>query len=83
MARTIQSHTGADLDAPGLSEESGTGLLTGTNHRIGGIGLAEIAEGIRARHDLGYPVDRRTNAHRTLWSGGEYKWRREGPPHLF
>ena len=81
---TIQSYTGAQIfEALGLSEEFVDRYFTGTTTRIGGIGLAEIAEGIRARHDLGYPVDRRTNAHRTLWSGGEYKWRREGPPHLF
>ena len=81
---TIQSYTGAQIfEALGLSKELVDRYFTGTTSRIGGVGLEAIAASIQARHDHGYPVDRRTNAHRTLWTGGEYKWRREAPPHLF
>jgi glutamate synthase (NADPH/NADH) large chain len=30
-----------------------------------------------------YPVERATRPHEELEVGGEYQWRREGPPHLF
>ncbi|MDN5571669.1 MAG: glutamate synthase-related protein, partial [Propionibacteriaceae bacterium] len=81
---TIASYTGAQIyEALGLSSAFVDKYFTGTTSRIEGIGLAEIAREIQARHDVGYPVDRRTLPHRTIEVGGEYKWRREGPPHLF
>jgi glutamate synthase (NADPH/NADH) large chain len=81
---TIASYTGAQIfEALGLSSALVEKYFTGTPSRVEGIGLDEIAREIQARHDIGYPIDRRTQAHRTLGVGGEYKWRREGPPHLF
>jgi len=81
---TIASYTGAQIfEALGLSSALVERYFTGTPTRIEGIGLPEIARDIQSRHDLGYPVEKRVNAHRTLEVGGEYKWRREGPPHLF
>ena len=81
---TIASYTGAQIyEALGLASDFVDRYFTGTTSRVEGIGLGEIAREIQARHDVGYPVDRRTVAHRTLETGGEYKWRREGPPHLF
>ncbi|MFP5416139.1 MAG: glutamate synthase large subunit [Actinomycetes bacterium] len=81
---TIASYTGAQIyEALGLSSDFVDRYFTGTTSRVEGVGLTEIAREIQARHDVGYPVDRRTLAHRTLDVGGEYKWRREGPPHLF
>ena len=45
--------------------------------------LDVIAEEVRRRHEFAY-LDRPTEtAHRDLWMGGEYQWRREGEPHLF
>ncbi|HOI02556.1 MAG TPA: glutamate synthase-related protein, partial [Dermatophilaceae bacterium] len=32
---------------------------------------------------VAYPAEGIHQAHRTLWVGGEYQWRREGEPHLF
>ncbi|WP_342371647.1 glutamate synthase large subunit [Propioniciclava soli] len=81
---TIASYTGAQIyEALGLNSTFVERYFTGTTSRIEGIGLPEIAREIQARHDVGYPVDRRTLPHRTIDVGGEYKWRREGPPHLF
>ncbi len=81
---TIASYTGAQIyEALGLASDFVEKYFTGTTSRIEGVGLAEIAREVQARHDFGYPVDRRTVPHRTLAVGGEYQWRREGPPHLF
>jgi len=81
---TLASYTGAMIfEAVGLSSELVDKYFTGTASRIEGIGLDEIAEEIRQRHAWAHPQDHRTVAHRTLEVGGEYKWRREGPPHLF
>ncbi len=81
---TIASYAGAQIyEALGLASDFVAKYFTGTTSRIEGIGLTEVAAEIQARHDVGYPVDRRTLPHRTIEVGGEYKWRREGPPHLF
>lgn len=81
---TISSYAGAQIfEAVGLSSALVDKYFTGTTTRIEGVGLEEIARDIQARHDFGYPVGRRNPPHRNLWTGGEYKWRREGPPHLF
>ncbi|MFT3877990.1 MAG: glutamate synthase large subunit [Propioniciclava sp.] len=81
---TIASYAGAQIyEALGLASDFVDKYFTGTTSRIEGIGLKEVAAEIQSRHDVGYPVDRRTLPHRTLDVGGEYKWRREGPPHLF
>ena len=81
---TIASYTGAQIfEALGLSSDLVDAYFTGTTSRIEGIGLDEVARGIHARHSAAYPPDRITLPHRTLETGGEYQWRREGPPHLF
>ena len=81
---TMASYTGAMIfEATGLSSEFVEKYFTGTASRIEGVGIDEVAEEIRQRHAWAHPVDHRTVAHRTLDVGGEYKWRREGPPHLF
>jgi len=80
---TIASYTGAQIfEALGLSRELVDTYFTGTTSLIEGIGLEEIATEAALRHARAYP---RTGLlpHRTLDTGGEYKWRREGPPHLF
>ena len=81
---TLASYTGAMIfEATGLRSDFVDKYFTGTPSRIEGIGLDEIAEEIRQRHAVAHPADHRTIAHRTIPVGGEYKWRREGPPHLF
>ncbi len=81
---TIASYTGAQIfEALGLSSELVDAYFAGTASRIEGIGLDEIAEEVAKRHSVAYPPLGITLPHRTLGVGGEYKWRREGPPHLF
>ena len=81
---TIASYTGAQIfEALGLSSELIESYFTGTTSRVEGIGLDEIAEEVAKRHARAYPPDGIPLPHRTLSGGGEYKWRREGEPHLF
>ena len=81
---TIASYTGAQIfEALGLSSELVDRYFTGTTSRVEGIGLEEIAAEVLKRHERAYPPDGIPLPHRTLSGGGEYKWRREGPPHLF
>ncbi|PKQ33081.1 MAG: glutamate synthase large subunit [Actinobacteria bacterium HGW-Actinobacteria-2] len=81
---TIASYTGAQIfEALGLSSELVDAYFTGTTSRIEGIGLDEIAAEVAKRHAVAYPPLGIVLPHRTLAVGGEYKWRREGPPHLF
>ena len=79
---TVASYTGAQIfEALGLSRDVVDEYFTGTASPLGGVGLAELAEEVAARHRHAYP--RVPHKHRTLWVGGEYQWRREGEPHLF
>ncbi len=66
-----------------MSSELVEQYFVGTTSRIEGIGLDEIAAEVAKRHARAYPHDGIPLPHRTLSGGGEYKWRREGPPHLF
>jgi len=81
---TVASYTGAQIfEAIGLGAELVDEYFTGTVSRLGGIGLDEVAEEVRRRHARAYPFRQEERAHRTLESGGEYQWRREGEYHLF
>ncbi len=81
---TVASYTGAQVfEALGLSQDLVDAYFTGTTSRLGGLGLAEIAEEVRRRHLRAYPADGIPLAHRDLAVGGEYQWRREGEPHMF
>jgi len=81
---TVASYTGSQIfECIGLSQEVVDQYFTGTTSRLGGLGIAELAKEIKARHKLAYPGDGIPLAHRTLPVGGEYQWRREGEPHLF
>ncbi|MDR0959588.1 MAG: glutamate synthase large subunit [Propionibacteriaceae bacterium] len=81
---TIASYTGAQVfEAIGLSSALVERHFTGTPSRIEGVGLAEIAEEVRRRHADAYPPNSVPQAHRSLRTGGDYKWRREGEEHLF
>ena len=81
---TVASYRGAQVfEALGLSKEVIDAYFTATTSRLGGVGLDVIAAEVAARHAKAYPSDGQGPSHRTLEVGGEYKWRREGAPHLF
>ena len=81
---TVSSYSGAQcFEAIGLSQEFVDAYFTGTTSQLGGIGIEVIAAEIASRHSSAYPVERATRPHEELEVGGEYQWRREGPPHLF
>ena len=81
---TVASYTGAQVfEAIGLAPELVDEYLTGTTSRIGGVGLDVLAEEVAARHRFAYLERPEEVAHRDLWAGGEYQWRREGEHHLF
>ena len=81
---TVASYRGAQVfEAIGLSKEIIDAYFTATTSRLGGIGLDVIASEVAARHARAYPAEGQSQSHRSLEVGGEYKWRREGAPHLF
>lgn len=81
---TVGSYAGAQaFEAVGLSQEFVDRYFTGTTSILGGVGIETIAEENARRHALAYPASAPANPHERLPIGGEYQWRREGPPHLF
>ncbi|MEO7234028.1 MAG: glutamate synthase large subunit, partial [Lapillicoccus sp.] len=81
---TVASYHGAQVfEAIGLSQTMVERYFTGTVTQLGGVDLDVIAEEVAARHAVAYPPEGIHPAHRKLWVGGEYQWRREGEPHLF
>ena len=81
---TVASYSGAQcFEAIGLSQEFVDTYFTGTTSQLGGIGIDVIHLEIASRHASAYPVEQAVNVHESLETGGEYQWRREGPPHLF
>ena len=80
----VGSYAGAQaFEAVGLSKPFIDLYFTGTSSILGGIGMDVIAAESAARHATAYPDAGSTNSHERLSTGGEYQWRREGPPHLF
>ena len=81
---TVGSYAGAQVfEAIGLSQELVDAYFTGTETKLGGIGIEDVFAENQARHDYAYPEDEAARAHERLWTGGEYQWRRDGSPHLF
>jgi len=81
---TVSSYSGAQcFEAIGLSQEFVDTYFTGTTSQLGGIGLEVIHEEIATRHHSAYPIERNANVHEQLETGGEFQWRKDGPPHLF
>jgi glutamate synthase (NADPH) large chain len=81
---TVSSYSGAQcFEAIGLNADVVEKFFTGTISQLGGIGIEVLHQEIAARHSSAYPVERAVNIHENLDVGGEYQWRREGPPHLF
>jgi len=81
---TVASYAGAQaFEAVGLSEDLVDRYFTGTTTILGGVGLDILARENEERHRYAYPSTVVANPHARLLVGGEYQWRREGPPHLF
>src|SRR5690606_12713898 len=81
---TVPSYAGAQVfEAIGLSQDFVEAYFTGTETKLGGIGIEDVFAENQARHDYAYPEDAAARAHERLWTGGEYQWRRDGSPHLF
>jgi glutamate synthase (ferredoxin) len=79
---TLQSYCGAQLfEAIGLDKAFVDRYFTRTSSRIGGVGIAVIAEEVHRRHVKAFPA--RPVAEPDLDWGGEYQWRRDGEYHLF
>jgi glutamate synthase (NADPH/NADH) large chain len=80
----VGSYAGAQaFEAVGLSKDFIKQYFTGTSSLLGGVGIEVIAAECASRHAVAYPDDAAVSAHERLAVGGEYQWRREGPPHLF
>ncbi|MBC7590792.1 MAG: glutamate synthase large subunit [Salinibacterium sp.] len=80
----VGSYAGAQaFEAVGLDQAFVDQYFTGTSSLLGGVGIGVIAAESASRHASAYPDDGATSAHERLTTGGEYQWRREGPPHLF
>src|SRR5699024_1126665 len=81
---TVSSYRGAQtFEAVGLSRDLVDRWFTGTTSQLDGVGLDVIAEEVAQRHRVAYPLSGIPPYHRNLEIGGEYQWRREGPPHVF
>ena len=81
---TVASYTGAQVfECVGLSNEVIDDYFTDTTSKLGGIDLNVLAEEVALRHRFAHLDNPEEVAHRNLWAGGEYQWRREGEFHLF
>jgi len=79
---TVQSYCGAQIfEAVGISQKVIDRYFTWTSSRVEGVGIEEIAEEIRRRHQDAYP-EHPVDAN-VLQSGGQYQWRKDGEYHLF
>jgi glutamate synthase (NADPH/NADH) large chain/glutamate synthase (ferredoxin) len=76
---TIQSYNGAQIfEAVGLAPELVERCFTGTASRIGGVGMAALAQEVLDRHARAYRWAGRDDL---LPVGGIYAWRRDGEHH--
>jgi glutamate synthase (ferredoxin) len=79
---TIKSYCGAQIfEAVGLSQELIDQYFTWTASRIGGIGLAELAQEAQRQHAKAFPA-LPVNGH-VLDVHGQYQYRSDGELHLF
>lgn len=80
----VDSYIGAQVfEAVGLGPDVIDHYFCGTTSKLGGVGLDELAAEVAARHAYANMANPTEAAHRDLWAGGEYQWRREGEYHLF
>ncbi|MHA6967964.1 glutamate synthase large subunit [Glutamicibacter bergerei] len=81
---TVSSYCGAQtFEAIGLSQRVVDQYFTGTTTKLSGIELEVVAAEAAARHARAYPENSGGAQPNELETGGEYQWRRTGPPHLF
>lgn len=82
---TVSSYSGAQtFEAVGLSQDFIDAFFTGTESKLGGVGLDVITAENTARHRSAYPDGAGVElVHERLTTGGEFQWRRDGAPHLF
>jgi glutamate synthase (NADPH/NADH) large chain len=81
---TISSYAGAQaFEAVGLSQDFVDEYFTGTDSKLGGVGIDVIQAENLKRHQSAYPLNTAEISHERLETGGEYSWRRDGSPHLF
>lgn len=82
---TVASYCGAQtFEAVGLAQNVVDQYFSGTHSPMGGVGLDVLTKEIQERHAKAYPPDGNDLGRGDeLEVGGEYQWRREGPPHLF
>jgi len=81
---TVSSYGGAQcFEAIGLSQELVDKYFTGTTTKLGGVALPILHDEIAQRHTAAYPIETANKDSTPLDVGGEMKWRRDGPPHLF
>jgi len=79
---TLRSYRSAQLfEAIGLNRDLIDKYFTGTSSRIGGIGLAEIAQETLTRHKAAF--EHRPEGAPALEFGGEYRFRHTGERHLW
>jgi glutamate synthase (NADPH) large chain len=79
---TLRSYTGAQLfEAIGLNRSLVDEYFTGTSSRIGGIGLAEIAQEVIVRHNAVFQQCPSETFEMDF--GGEYHFRHNGEGHLW
>ncbi|MGW0025035.1 glutamate synthase large subunit [Rhodococcus sp. NPDC003383] len=78
----LGSYVGAQtFEAVGLGRDVIDAYLPGTASRIGGASLSDLADDARARHSAAYGES--DSGTQELDSGGVYRYRRDGEPHLF
>lgn len=81
---TLRSYHNAQLfEAIGFNRNLIDKYFTGTSSRVGGIGLAEIAQEAIARHNAAYKNRQRPARVLGLEFGGEYHFRHTGERHLW
>ena len=79
---TVQGYQGAQIfEAVGIHKDVIDRYFTGTPSRIGGIGLAEIADESAARHERAFSVQ--SGLDDSLETGSYYQWRHQGEKHMF
>ncbi len=79
---TVQGYQGAQIfEAVGISKAVIDRYFTGTPSRVGGIGLAEIAEEAAARHHRAFSAQ--PGLDDSLETGSLYQWRSQGEKHMF
>jgi glutamate synthase (NADPH/NADH) large chain len=81
---TVGAYTAAQVfESFGLAQDLLDEYFTGTQSKLGGVGLDVLAEEVARRHRRAYPDNPTDRVHQRLDVGGEYAYRRDGELHLF